>query len=34
MQVILDQHRMIVELRAEIEQLKQRGGAVPFSKRT
>ena len=32
MQVILDQHRMIEELRAEIEQLKRRGGAAPFSK--
>jgi rRNA maturation protein Nop10 len=31
-QVILDQHRMIQELRAEIEQLKRRGGAAPFSK--
>jgi hypothetical protein len=34
MQVILDQHRMIEELRAEIEQLKRRGGAAPFSKGT
>lgn len=34
MQVILDQHRMIGELRAEIEQLKRRGGAAPFSKGT
>lgn len=33
-QVILDQHRMIQELRAEIEQLKRRGGAAPFSKGT
>jgi transposase len=33
-QVILDQHRMIGELRAEIEQLKKRGGAAPFSKGT
>jgi hypothetical protein len=31
-QVILDQHRMIEQLRAEIEQLKRRGGAAPFSK--
>jgi hypothetical protein len=34
MQVILDQHRMIEELRAEIEQLKRKGGAAPFSKGT
>jgi hypothetical protein len=34
MQVVLDQHRMIEELRAEIEQLKRRGGAAPFSKGT
>jgi len=34
MQVILDQHRMIGEMRAEIEQLKRRGGAAPFSKGT
>jgi hypothetical protein len=34
MQVILDQHRMIEGLRAEIEQLKRRGGAAPFSKGT
>jgi len=33
-QVILDQHRMIQQLRAEIEQLKRRGGAAPFSKGT
>jgi len=33
-QVILDQHRMIEQLRAEIEQLKRRGGAAPFSKGT
>jgi hypothetical protein len=33
-QIILDQHRMIQELRAEIEQLKRRGGAAPFSKGT
>jgi len=34
MQIILDQHRMIEQLRAEIEQLKRRGGAAPFSKGT
>src|SRR5580658_7491896 len=33
-QVILDQHRMIEQLRAEVEQLKRRGGAAPFSKGT
>jgi transposase len=33
-QIILDQHRMIEELRAEIEQLKRRGGAAPFSRGT
>ena len=33
-QVILDQNRMIVQLRAEIEQLKRRSGAAPFSKGT
>jgi transposase len=33
-QIILDQHRMIEQLRAEIEQLKRRGGAAPFSKGT
>jgi transposase len=33
-QIILDQHRMIERLRAEIEQLKRRGGAAPFSKGT
>jgi len=32
--IILDQHRMIEELRAEIEQLKRRSGAAPFSKGT
>jgi len=31
-QVILEQQRMIVQLRAEIDQLKRRGGAAPFSK--
>jgi hypothetical protein len=34
MQIILDQHRMIEQLRAEIEQLKRRSGAAPFSKGT
>jgi transposase len=33
-QIILDQHRMIEQLRTEIEQLKRRGGAAPFSKGT
>lgn len=33
-QIILDQHRMIEQLRAEVEQLKRRGGAAPFSKGT
>jgi hypothetical protein len=33
-QIILDQHRMIEQLREEIEQLKRRGGAAPFSKGT
>jgi transposase len=33
-QVILDQSQMIVQLRAEIEKLKNRGGAAPFSKGT
>jgi transposase len=33
-QVILEQSRMIAQLRAEIEQLKKRGGAAPFSKGT
>jgi transposase len=33
-QIILDQHRMIGQLRAEVEQLKRRGGAAPFSKGT
>jgi transposase len=32
--IILDQKRMIEELRAEIEQLKRRGSAAPFSKGT
>ena len=34
MQVILDQHRMIEQLRAEVEELKRRGGAAPLSKGT
>jgi transposase len=33
-QIILDQHRMVERLRAEIEQLKRRSGAAPFSKGT
>jgi transposase len=33
-QVILDQHRLIEQLRADIEQLKKRGSAAPFSKGT
>jgi transposase len=33
-QVILDQHRLIEQLRTEIEQLKKRGSAAPFSKGT
>jgi transposase len=33
-EIILDQHRVIEQLRAEIEQLKRRGGAAPFSKGT
>jgi transposase len=33
-QVLLDQQRMIEQLRAEIEQLKRRGSAAPFSKGT
>jgi transposase len=32
--IILDQQRMIEQLRVEIEQLKRRGGAAPFSKGT
>ena len=31
-QIILDQQRLIEQLRAEIEQLKRRGSAAPFSK--
>lgn len=31
-QIIVDQHRMIEQLRAEIEQLKRKVGAAPFSK--
>jgi transposase len=34
MQIISDQHRMIEQLRAEIEQLKRRSGPAPFSKGT
>jgi transposase len=34
MQIILNQHRLIEQLRAEIEQLKRRCGAAPFSKGT
>lgn len=33
-QIILDQHRMIEQLQVEIEQLKRRSGAAPFSKGT
>jgi len=33
-QIILDQRRLIEQLRAEMEQLKRRGGAAPFSKGT
>jgi transposase len=33
-QIILEQRRMIEQLRAEVEQLKRRGGAAPFSKGT
>jgi hypothetical protein len=33
-QITLDQHRIIEQLRAEIEQLKRRGGAAPFFKGT
>jgi transposase len=33
-QIILDQHRMIEQLRTEIDELKRRGGAAPFSKST
>ncbi len=32
--IMLDQYRMIEQLRAEIEQLKRKGGAAPFSKGT
>jgi transposase len=34
LQIILDQHRLIEQLRTEIEQLKKRGSAAPFSKGT
>ena len=33
-QIILDQHRLIEQLRADVEQLKKRGWAAPFSKGT
>jgi transposase len=33
-QIILDQHRVIEQLRADVEQLKKRGSAAPFSKGT
>jgi transposase len=33
-QVILDQHHLIEQLRSDIEQLKKRGSAAPFSKGT
>src|SRR5580658_2323935 len=33
-QIILDQHRLIEQLRSDIEQLKKRGSAAPFSKGT
>jgi transposase len=33
-QIILDQHRLIEQLRADVEQLKKRGSAAPFSKGT
>ena len=33
-QIILNQSRMIEQLRAEIEELKRRDSAAPFSKRT
>jgi transposase len=32
--IILDQHRLIEQLRSDIEQLKKRGSAAPFSKGT
>jgi transposase len=34
LQVVLEQHRLIEQLRTEIEQLKKRGSAAPFSKGT
>ena len=34
LQIILDQHRLIEQLRTEVEQLKKRGSAAPFSKGT
>jgi len=33
-QIILDQHRLIGQLRADVEQLKKRGSAAPFSRGT
>jgi transposase len=33
-QIIVDQHRLIEQLRTEIEQLKKRGSTAPFSKGT
>src|SRR5579864_9602279 len=33
-QIILDQHRLIEQLRADVEQLKKRASAAPFSKGT
>jgi transposase len=33
-QIILDQHRLIEQLRIDVEQLKKRGSAAPFSKGT
>ena len=33
-QIILDQHRLIEQLRADVEQLTKRGSAAPFSKGT
>jgi len=33
-QIVLDQHRLIGQLRADVEQLKRRGSAAPFSRGT
>ena len=33
-QIVLDQHRLIEQLRADVEQLKKRGSAAPFSRGT